>query len=53
MKVEKAKATVRDNKALSTLFAVPNALFGMIKAPAGAGRTDVPGTQQSTQGATE
>ena len=53
MKIEKTKATVRDNKALSALFAVPNALFGMIKAPAGAGRGDVPGTQQSTQGATE
>lgn len=45
MQIEKAKATVRDNKALSALFAVPNAILGAIKAPAGAGRDDIPGTQ--------
>jgi ubiquinone biosynthesis protein COQ9 len=45
MSIEKAKAGVRDNKALSALFALPNAVFGMIKAPSGAGRTDVPGMQ--------
>ncbi|GAA3862038.1 COQ9 family protein [Celeribacter arenosi] len=44
MQIEKAKATVRDNKALSTLFALPNAFLGLIKAPAGARRDDVPGT---------
>lgn len=45
MSIEKAKAQVRDNKALSALFALPKAILGTIKAPAGAGRTDVPGTR--------
>lgn len=45
MKIEKAKATVRENKTLSAMFAVPSAVLSMIKAPAGARRTDVPGTQ--------
>ncbi|RPE66505.1 ubiquinone biosynthesis protein COQ9 [Pacificibacter maritimus] len=45
MSIEKAKAGLRDNKAAAALFALPNALFGLIKAPAGAGRTDVPGTK--------
>ncbi|MCA0044368.1 COQ9 family protein [Celeribacter litoreus] len=45
MQIEKAKATVRENKALSAMFALPNAVLSMVKAPAGALRDDVPGTQ--------
>lgn len=45
MQFEKAKATVRDNKALSAMFALPNAMLSLVKAPAGARRDDVPGTQ--------
>jgi ubiquinone biosynthesis protein COQ9 len=45
MSFEKAKAGVRDNKALSALFALPNAILGSIKAPAGVRRDDVPGTK--------
>lgn len=45
MQFEKTKAQVRGNKALSSLFAVPNAILGAIKAPAGVGRDDVPGTR--------
>ena len=45
MSFEKAKAGVRNNKALSALFALPNAVLGTIKAPAGVRRDDVPGTQ--------
>lgn len=52
MSFEKAKAGVRDNKALSALFAVPNAILGSIKAPAGARRDDVPGTQTNAQAGT-
>ena len=51
MQFEKIKAKVRDNKALSAMFALPNAMLSMIKAPAGAGRTDVPGTQGATDDA--
>ncbi len=46
MQVEKAKAKVRDNKLLSAMFALPNAALSMVKAPAGARRADVPGTQK-------
>ncbi|MBU2868121.1 COQ9 family protein [Pacificibacter marinus] len=49
MSFEKAKAGVRDNKALSALFALPNAILGTIKAPTGARRDDIPGTQASDQ----
>ncbi|WP_417243933.1 COQ9 family protein [Celeribacter sp.] len=45
MQIEKAKATVRENKALSALFALPTAILGTIKAPAGVGRDDIPGTR--------
>lgn len=44
MQFEKTKAQLRDNKLLSTLCALPNAVLKSVKAPAGAGRTDVPGT---------
>ena len=44
MQIEKAKATVRENKALSALFALPTAVLGLVKAPAGVRRGDVPGT---------
>lgn len=47
MQFEKAKATVRDNKFLSAIFAVPNAMLRQVKAPAGVGRCDVPGTKGS------
>ncbi|MFT6169990.1 MAG: ubiquinone biosynthesis protein COQ9 [Celeribacter sp.] len=46
MSFEKAKAGVRENKALSALFALPSAILGTIKAPAGVRRDDVPGTQR-------
>jgi ubiquinone biosynthesis protein COQ9 len=49
MSFEKAKAGVRDSKALSALFALPNAILGTIKAPAGVRRNDVPGTQTGGQ----
>lgn len=49
MSFEKAKAGVRDNKALSALFALPSAILGTIKAPAGVRRDDVPGTQRGNQ----
>lgn len=45
MQIEKVKASVRENKILSAMFALPNAALSMVKAPAGARRTDVPGTQ--------
>jgi ubiquinone biosynthesis protein COQ9 len=45
MQFEKAKAGVRGNKTLSALFAVPAALLGGIKAPAGVGRGDLPATK--------
>lgn len=45
MQIEKAKAQVRDNKLLSGLFAVPNAFLSRVRAPAGAGRDDLPGRQ--------
>lgn len=51
MQIEKAKATVRENKALSTLFALPSAALSLVKAPAGARRADVPGTE-TTEGET-
>ncbi len=47
MQIEKAKARVRGNKALSAMFALPNAVLSMVKAPAGVGRSDVPGTQSA------
>ncbi|WP_417249698.1 COQ9 family protein [Celeribacter sp.] len=47
MQFEKVKAQVRENKALSPLLAVPNAILGAIKAPAGVGRDDIPGTRSS------
>lgn len=43
MQFEKTKAKVRESKALSALFAVPNAVLSRVKAPAGVDRTDVPG----------
>ena len=43
MRIEKAKAQVRDNKVLSALFAGPNWLAGKVRAP-GARRDDLPGT---------
>ncbi len=52
MSFEKAKAGVRDNKALSALFAVPNVILGSIKAPTGARRDDVPGTRARAQAST-
>jgi ubiquinone biosynthesis protein COQ9 len=48
MSFEKVKSGVRDNKALSALFALPNAILGTIKAPSGARRNDVPGTKSGT-----
>ncbi len=51
MQIEKAKATVRENKVLSTFFALPNAALSLVKAPAGARRADVPGTE-TTEGET-
>ncbi|AJE48935.1 COQ9 family protein [Celeribacter indicus] len=50
MQIEKAKAGLRGNKVFSAAFALPNALIGMIRAPAGAGRTDVPGTRSTPPG---
>ncbi|SFJ84983.1 COQ9 family protein [Celeribacter neptunius] len=50
MQFEKAKASVRENKALSAMFALPNAMLSMVKAPAGTRRGDVPGTQTASQG---
>jgi ubiquinone biosynthesis protein COQ9 len=43
MQFEKTKAKMRDNKLLSGLFALPNALLSQIKAPAGVDRDDLPG----------
>lgn len=43
MQFEKTKAQVRDNKLLSGLLALPNALLSQIKAPAGVDRDDLPG----------
>jgi len=43
MSIEKTKAKVRENKGLAPLLAVPSAILGRIKAPAGVDRTDVPG----------
>ena len=43
MQIEKVKATVRNNKALSALFAGPNLVLSRIKAPGGVGDADLPG----------
>ncbi|MEL6618061.1 MAG: COQ9 family protein [Pseudomonadota bacterium] len=43
MQIEKVKAHVRENKALSALFAGPNWFLGQIKAPSKA-RSDMPGS---------
>jgi ubiquinone biosynthesis protein COQ9 len=43
MQIEKIKATVRGNKALSALLAGPNWVLGQIKAPNSAARDDLPG----------
>lgn len=43
MQIEKVKAQVRDNKALSTLLAGPNWLFSQIKAPPRMPDPDLPG----------
>jgi len=45
MQIEKVKASVRDNKALAPLLALPNAVLARIKAPHP--RTDMPGTQDT------
>jgi ubiquinone biosynthesis protein COQ9 len=47
MQFEKAKAGVQGNKTLSAMFALPSAILGTIKAPAGVGRDDLPGTKSS------
>ncbi|ALI55225.1 COQ9 family protein [Celeribacter marinus] len=47
MQFEKAKATVRENKALSALFALPSAVLSRVKAPAGVDRDDIPGTRST------
>ena len=44
MQIEKVKAQVRDNKALSALMAGPNWLLGKIKAPSRMPDTDMPGS---------
>jgi ubiquinone biosynthesis protein COQ9 len=44
MQIEKVKAQVRDNKALSALVAGPNWLLGKIKAPSRMPETDLPGS---------
>jgi ubiquinone biosynthesis protein COQ9 len=44
MQIEKVKAQVRDNKALSALMAGPNWLLGHIKAPQRATNVDMPGS---------
>lgn len=43
MRIEKVKAQVRDNKALSSLLAGPNWLLGQIKAPSRMSNPDLPG----------
>ncbi|WP_108836027.1 COQ9 family protein [Tateyamaria sp. Alg231-49] len=43
MQIEKIKAQVRDNKALSSLLAGPNWLLGQIKAPSRTPNSDLPG----------
>ncbi|MEL6807542.1 MAG: COQ9 family protein [Pseudomonadota bacterium] len=43
MRIEKVKAQVRDNKALSSLLAGPNWLLGQIKAPSRLSNPDLPG----------
>lgn len=47
MQIEKVKAQVRDNKALSALLSGPNWLLSQIKAPTAAARTDMPGAWTS------
>jgi len=44
MRIEKVKAQVRDNKALSSLLAGPNWLLGQIKAPSRMSSPDLPGS---------
>ena len=44
MRIEKLKAQVRDNKALSSLLAGPNWLFSQIKAPSRMADADLPGS---------
>ncbi|GAA4215652.1 COQ9 family protein [Sagittula sp. NFXS13] len=43
MRIEKAKAGVRDNKLLSALFAGPSRILGRVRPPASARRDDLPG----------
>lgn len=43
MQFEKLKAKVRENKALSGLFAIPNSFLSGIKAPSNQTRDDLPG----------
>ena len=43
MRIEKVKAQVRDNKALSVLMTGPNWLLGQIRAPAKGQDADLPG----------
>jgi len=47
MQIEKVKAQVRENKALSALLAGPNWLLGQIKAPSAVSRSDMPGSWTS------
>ena len=47
MKIEKAKAQVRDSKLLSTLFAGPNWVLSQIKAPTDMPNVDLPGSWTS------
>jgi ubiquinone biosynthesis protein COQ9 len=50
MRIEKAKAGVRDSKLLSGLLALPLAVLAQVKAPAGARHHDVPGYMGSDPG---
>ncbi|WP_299048480.1 COQ9 family protein [uncultured Tateyamaria sp.] len=47
MQIEKVKAQVRDNKALSTLLAGPNWVLSQIKAPSRGAASDLPGSWSS------
>lgn len=47
MKIEKAKAGVRNNKILTGLFAGPNWVLGQIKAPRQTSKPDLPGSWMS------
>jgi ubiquinone biosynthesis protein COQ9 len=49
MQIEKMKAQMRDNKALSALFAGPNWLLSQIKAPRQGMQADMPGQWGSPQ----